>query len=426
MHPRPFNDHARLEALQGYRVLDTAAEPCFDRVTEIAKSVFGSPIAVISLIDEWRQWFKSRQGVDLCETHRDVAFCSHTILSDDFLVVPDATQDPRFRDNPLVTGEAHLRFYAGAPIITSSGLRLGVVCVLDSEPRPRPDQAQLAVLRNLAAMVIDLLEARRAANEPELLRGGAPSGEADAANRAKHEFLTLISHELRTPLHAVMGFGSLIAERTSDQESRGYAQEVCQSGQHLTSLIDRILEFSRAERGELTLKEEEVDLAQVADAARAAMTGSARLAGAELALEVHPGTPRLRGDGIQLRQVLLSLISNAVQAEARTVTIAIDPPAAEGLRLRVVDDGRGIDAAAVERVLDSFTVGDDVLKRRDEGLGLGLPLTRRLVELHGGRLTLVSDGPEQGTEAKILFPAWRIMDDLAEPEPRPEPQSRCA
>ncbi|WP_269713740.1 PAS domain S-box protein [Caulobacter sp. NIBR2454] len=153
-------EEARLAALLRYDVLDTPAEAAFDDITDLVAQLFEVPIAVVTLLDETRQWFKSCIGLDDSETARDVAFCDHTIRSDDVLVVLDATQDPRFRDNPFVVGDAHIRFYAGAPLITKEGYRLGALCAIDTEPRQAFDDKSRKALQRMATMVVHALDQR--------------------------------------------------------------------------------------------------------------------------------------------------------------------------------------------------------------------------------------------------------------------------
>ncbi len=155
-------ERARLAALDRYRVLDTEPEKDFEEIVELAAHVCGTTMALVSLIDADRQWFKARMGVDVCSTDREVAFCDHAVRARAALVVPDATQDPRFVDNPFVTGEAHIRFYAGAPLVTPEGYVLGTLCVLDTEPRDLPDH-QLKLLTSLAHQAMTQLERRRQA-----------------------------------------------------------------------------------------------------------------------------------------------------------------------------------------------------------------------------------------------------------------------
>lgn len=157
--PIPPDESDRLEALRSLLLLDTPPEERFDKITKFAQREFGVPIAAISLVDEARQWLKSSVGLDVTETSRDVAFCSHTILTPDHLLVEDTLQDPRFSQNPLVTAANGIRFYAGAPLSLKDGHRVGALCILDSTPRCM-DETDLAILGVLRDLVVDELQRR--------------------------------------------------------------------------------------------------------------------------------------------------------------------------------------------------------------------------------------------------------------------------
>ena len=154
------DDAARVSALQKYAILDSEPEQAFDDLTLLASYVCKTPIALISLIDEDRQWFKSKVGISATETSRDIAFCSTAIQQPDVLVVPDTLQDERFRTNPLVVSEPNIRFYAGAPLINEDGYALGTLCVVDRTPRNLAPE-QEAALKALSRLVLMQLEFRR-------------------------------------------------------------------------------------------------------------------------------------------------------------------------------------------------------------------------------------------------------------------------
>ena len=156
-YPVPANEAERLRTLRAYKILDTKPEARFDELTQLAALICGTPISLISLIDTDRQWFKSRFGLDLRETPRAQAFCTHAIMQPEMFVVPDASKDERFAQNPLVTGDLHVRFYAGAPLAARDGHLLGTICVMDREPHTLTER-QMEALRILGRLVIANIE----------------------------------------------------------------------------------------------------------------------------------------------------------------------------------------------------------------------------------------------------------------------------
>ena len=183
--PLPKNEEERLLALRSSGILDTSAEHSYNQLTELAASICGTPIAILSLIDSDRQWFKSKVGVAFQQTSRDVAFCAHAILQRDLFVVPDAVSDERFADNPLVASEPHIRFYAGAPLITTDGHTLGTLCVLDYVRRDLSEQ-QREALRVLSAQAVTQIELGK--TRADLNLAATSAGSALEALRASEEF----------------------------------------------------------------------------------------------------------------------------------------------------------------------------------------------------------------------------------------------
>lgn len=180
----PENEQQRLETLRALKILDSAPEERFDRLTRMAKRMFGVPISLVSLVDEQRQWFKSKQGLDAEETPRDISFCGHAILGDEAFIIPNALEDQRFVDNPLVTSDPNIRFYAGCPLKVSNGSKLGTLCLIDRKPR-KLDEEDIQLLKDLASMAEQEIAAIQLATLDELTM---------ISNR--RGFVTLAEHSL--------------------------------------------------------------------------------------------------------------------------------------------------------------------------------------------------------------------------------------
>lgn len=202
--PTKSDEAARLEVLRNYHILDTPPESVFDDLVHLASYICGTPISLVSLVDEERQWFKAKQGLPgIQSTHRRLAFCHYAILSQEVYEVMDASQDPLFQDNDLVTGDPNIRFYAGAPLITPEGLALGTICAIDTVPRQlTPEQRE--ALRILAREVVSHLELRRARLQLEeekqkmegLLRMANDAAESLYLNNAQSEIFIKQDHKL--------------------------------------------------------------------------------------------------------------------------------------------------------------------------------------------------------------------------------------
>ena len=214
--PKPANESLRLETLRGYEILDSAPEAAFDDLTLLASYVCETPIALISLIDADRQWFKSKIGVSVSETSRDIAFCASAILQPDIFIVPDATQDQRFAHNPLVITDPKIRFYAGSTL-TANGHALGTLCVLDQIPRELNPEQQEA-LRALSRQVLAQLELRR--NLKRLEQALAARGRAEAERqRTLDELKAALAN-----IHTLEGLLPICLSCKKIQDQRGQWQ----------------------------------------------------------------------------------------------------------------------------------------------------------------------------------------------------------
>lgn len=395
--PLPPDEDVRIAALRRYEILDSAPEEAFERITRLAQRLFDVPIALVSLVDVDRQWFKSCIGLDTRSTSRDVSFCAHAILGDDVLIVPDATLDPRFVDNPDVLGGPKIRFYAGAPLKTGDGASLGTLCVIDDHPRAGLSAPQRQTLADLARIVVDEMELRLALRrsverEEELRRAKAVAEEASAAKSA---FLSRMSHEFRTPLNAILGFVQLLQGEDLTPDQKEDLAHMRRAGDQLLHLLTETLDLSRLESGEVRLTIEDAALAPIVVAAERAAVGAERVH-----VDVDPDL-RVLADVRQLEDVLAEVVRNALTHAGTAATVTVTAARRGGVvDVFVSDDGSGIDPDDLERLFAPFERGTG----DTPGIGLGLALAQRSLEAMAGSLTARS-ARGSGTTLTISLPA---------------------
>lgn len=383
--PLPENEVERLRALRAYGVLDTAPEEAFDRITRLASRLLKTPIALVSLIDEDRQWFKSHHGIDATETPRDMAFCAHAILDDKPLLVKNALSDDRFRANPLVEAAPNIRFYAGAPLVDSKGFKLGTLCAIDMVEHTDVSEEDLAILSDLAALVIDELELRVSIRKEQI------------ANRHKTEFLANMSHEIRTPMNAIIGMTNLLLEQELSPAQRSHAETVAQSSEALLQIINDILDFSKIEAGKFELEHIPFDLQALCEEVCATMSVKAAERKLDLLLRYPYSAPRhVFGDAGRVRQILFNLINNAIKfTEKGHVLLSIAPPFMDKgylkFRIEVEDTGIGIPADKTHYIFHKFNQADSSTTRKFGGTGLGLSICRELAQMMGGSIGVNSE-----------------------------------
>jgi signal transduction histidine kinase len=261
------------------------------------------------------------------------------------------------------------------------------------------------------------LEQKRGELEATSTALAAALSEADAASTAKSDFLATMSHELRTPLNAVIGFSQILeAQRDGPLGSpkyRGYVRDILDSGKHLLSLINDVLEFSRGNSGKLALGDEEFSPGEVIDDAMRNVTHQAAVANLNLTVDAPPAGVRLRGDRRRVAQVLINLLANAVKFTPAGGRITVHTGHGfDGLAISVSDTGIGIASKDIPKALDRFGQVENSFVRRYDGTGLGLPLAKQLMELHGGSLTIDST-LQVGTTVTVSFPAERVIINSA-------------
>lgn len=399
----------RLEALRYYQVLDSDPEPAFDRITALAAKLLDTPIALISFVDERRQWFKSAHGLAVRETPREGGFCAAAITCETPTVVPDARISPQFANHAMVAGPPGIRLYAGAPLTTADGHNLGTVCVLDTKPRTLRED-EVALLADLAALVMDQLERRMPALrliESERLRREARRYAERMAelDRLKTEFLLLASHELRAPLSIVKGYTSMIADGSLgavDARTRAVLPIMTSKVAQIEGLIDQVLESARLEQGERPIRLARFDI-------RAAVNELVQARGpadedAAFKLDFPDQAVEVLADRTDVDVIIANLFSNAIKFSPATASVACRIRGDRKMALLDVSDrGLGIAAGDQERVFQRFgrLVTSD--NSHIPGYGLGLFLSRELSRRLGGDLTVASE-PGRGSTFTLSLP----------------------
>ncbi len=402
--PIPHDDDERVAALRRYCVLDTLAEPAFDRLTKIAQHVFKTPTVLISLIDSDRQWFKSRIGLDASETPRNLSFCGHAVYHRQVLIVPNALHDPRFGDNPLVAGPPGIRFYVGAPLINPDGFALGTLCIIDYVPHRTPTDEKIAILRSLADSVVDALELR------------ARLAERERIERLKNEFVSTVSHELRTPLTSIAGMLELLDAEVVGAlpaEAKDMVNVAYNNSQRLIRLINDILDVEKIESGRMPFDLAPLPLLSLIERAVAETRSFAD--GLDVGIEVISKVSDASAlvDSDRFIQVLTNLLSNAAKFSPKhgIVTVTLDQTE-DRLRLSVADRGPGIPEAFRGRIFEKFAQADGSDSRRLAGTGLGLAIVKKIVEHLDGSVSFDTE-TDRGTTFHVDLPRWKAIDTAA-------------
>jgi signal transduction histidine kinase len=389
--PQPANEAARLSVLDDYDILDTVREQAYDDFTYLAAEICGTPIALISLIDKNRQWFKSELGLGASETPRDQAFCAHAIVDNRTLVVPDATLDARFHDNPLVTGRPDIRFYAGAPLVTEDGHGLGTLCVIDRVPRALTAN-QIRALEALSRQLMTHLDLRRAMIA---LR---------EAERAKKKFTANVSHELRTPLTSIRGALALTLDGGDvvDEDSHALLAAAHRNANRLLALVNDLLDLEKVGSGDLSVIRTDCALSGVLE--RAGDTVNAIAADAGVTLAIAPTALRMHADSERLSQVMINLLANAVRFSPKGGTVSVTvAPHGDHVQVMIDDQGPGVPLAFRDSIFEPFKQVEGSAAHRKGGTGLGLAISQAIVKEHGGWI-VVGEAPGGGARFTIGLP----------------------
>lgn len=386
----------RLRALASLAILDTAPEPEFDDLVRLASSICAAPIALVSLLDEDRQWFKGRIGLDMQQTPLQQSFCAYAIgTPDQVTVVEDATVDERFRENPLVTEDPSIRAYAGMPFTDGHGVPLGTICVIDTEPRTF-GEGQREALRVIAKQITTQLELRLRVRQLERMSRGLV-----ASNEQLDRFAQIIAHDLLAPIRQQSVFSQMLTKELGSvlpERAREYVEHITRSGQRATDLITDIGTYVQAAQYGRSLTQD-VRLGSVIDAA---------IAGTEWPAHIAVTTAGLLDVVIDVNRaavyhILVNLLSNAAKfADLGRGRVAVSVSEDfDTVHVDVRDNGGGIGEQDLRSVFEIFRRGANAADK--PGRGLGLSIARKLALNLCGELS-VSRSLEGETVFRLELP----------------------
>ncbi|TXD49145.1 GAF domain-containing sensor histidine kinase [Polaribacter sp. IC073] len=388
----PPNEAERLNVLNSYNILDTLPEEDYDAITKIASGICNTPIGLVSIIDENRQWFKSHHGLDATETPRDLAFCAHSILQpDELFIINDATKDKRFHDNPLTTGKPNVVFYAGAPLNSSEGYPLGTLCVIDNQPKELSD-TQKESLKLLAKQVVHLLELRK--KNQELTTANS---EVLRLNKQLSEFAYRLSHDLKTPISGIKYLSEVIQEDYADKldtQGKSWLNLISSRSSYLYSLVEGMLNFTKTTNAEIVFETFHLEglLAQIKSSSNWNNSYKISYSGCTISLKQSK---------IAFIQIFQNLLSNSIKFNDKAETVISISLEVESDYYRIIykDNGPGIEEKYHNKVFGLFETLDS-----EKGTGIGLSTVSSMLERLGGSIDLKKTKEEEGVEFCLKFP----------------------
>lgn len=394
----PPDERERLLALHAYNVVGTGPEQEYDEIVQLTAQICEIKTAHISLIDSERQWLKAKTGFGTQNIDRKLAFCSHTILHDDIFIVQDATMDDRFSDNPFVTGNPQIRFYAGMPLVSGSGHNIGSLCVIDVKPRVlRPDQ--IDALRTLSKQVVKQFELRKAVRSLEEQRK-----QLKETNEINNRLLSIIGHDVRAPLSSLSGLIHLITNGLLTQEEM--TRVMTQVKNTITSaefLLRDLLQWATAQQEKNSFVQEQVHLHEVIQELIKIFDQDFVNKGNSLLNEVSTSA-KVNFDKNIVRFVFRNVLFNANKfTEQGTIRIYVEEQNRHTL-LHIQDTGKGMPQERVNSLFDWKMKASTPGTRGEKGSGLALLLCYDLLTKNGATITVRSKEAE-GSIFSIILPS---------------------
>lgn len=400
--PKQKQEEERLAELKSFEILDTPAETIYDQITSLASVMCDTPIAVVSLVDRDRQWFKSTLGLDATETPRNVSFCSHAILQADVLEIKDATLDDRFKDNPLVQGNPNIRFYAGAPLETPRGYRIGTLCVIDSKPHElTPEQKN--GLKILARQVVDQLELKKLNAELTAAKEKLEEQQELLINKARlqsiGELASGICHQINNPLAIIVGKSMILKSMIQDDSSlhMSHMLKELEAIDQTTLRVSEILKTLRTYSKDMGKALVDCTLEELVHDALILTKGKMQSSNIEFSCEVKEA-PKIHVNKNQLTQVILNLLSNSIEAlegkNEKKISLKVWADKGHSF-LDISDTGIGIESEKQDKVFEPFYT------TKSRHFGIGLSSAQSFMEEHLGELIHLEGWP---TTFRIRLP----------------------
>lgn len=408
----PANEEERLKKLYEYEILDTEREKDFDQITELASLIFETPIALITLIDKERQWFKANIGLDDNETHRDHSFCAHALHEQKVMVVNDATKDKRFFDNPYVLNNPHVRFYAGAPLVTPEGLILGTLCVIDRKPREL-NQIQEKALEALSREIIarfelkkKLKENKRLLDELTIIHQKQLETEKELIknNKSKDKLFSLLAHDLKGPFQSILGFSEILAttaEEMTTEEIVSSANNIYHSAQDYFFLLSNLLSWAKLQFGGINIVKKKINLHDKVEEVFKQLKNTANDKGVLLINEI-PNDETIYSESFLFNSVLLNLLSNGIKFTPKggNVKVSFEKSDCE-VNIIIKDSGIGMLQEDIDKILQNESFSKKGTNN-EQGTGLGMLLICDSINKLGGKLSIKSE-LQKGTSFILTF-----------------------
>jgi signal transduction histidine kinase len=394
-----YIEKQRQKVIGEYQLLDTGPDEDLDEITKIASELLEVPSCMISIFDKNRQWFKSKYGIELTETPRDVSFSQYAIDSEDVFEIPNTMSDPRFKTNPFAVGDPHVLYYAGMPLINPKGVRFGTLCIIDHTPR-RLTNLQKGIMKLLALQITNHLELKK---NNELLKKSMEDLVEAEKMKSLGQMANGMAHEINNPLTIIRSKIAQLSlriergETQTEEQQNKFLRDLDASAFRIEKIIKSLVYFSKGLKPDLA---QSLTSQQVIDASLPYL--KYHLHNIDFTILDKTDGKTFKGNKEQIVQVLLNLLNNSIDAMSETPEKKLlfeSYIEGDNFIINIRDTGSGIDKKDQNKIMDPFFTTKEVGK----GMGLGLSLSLGIIVNHGGTIHLLESG-SRGTSFQITLP----------------------